>query len=354
MFLFIIILVLLIITVYVFYRLGLLNVLQIFFLGLLCVLSTIIIYLMLCPITIKNYLFFQGNFHSLLSGIPTELIDKCKINVLSEINNPNMGQILSNLTNNLMDIIAQKPVDNSTQLESQTQLLSSIDQKLGDANTIGEVQLAQYQEGQSAALKKLSTLDNSLNAQTKKLAISINNPTGVLDKLTSINSHVKPNLAIAGELHNINFILGQEKELLSSGFNKLLQADGNNNLAIDIQSITDQLKKGLDAHQASTEKALQNIQNQVSLEQLENKKLLEQMQISSIADIELAQEEAEKKIKIAENMVNSYRKHESLGENTYNSSSNIPKVNSGGVNQAAAGVGTVTVLTWVLKFLRIV
>lgn len=318
MLIFLLILFLLIITVYIFYRLGLLNVLQIFFLGLLCILSTVIIYLLLCPTTIKNFIFFQSNLHTILTNIPTEIIDQTRVNALSEVNNPNTGQILSNLTNNVIDILSQKPVDNSVQLETQTKLLTSIDNKLSDANVLTETQLAQYQQGQSLALQKLSTLDNTLNAQTKKLVVAVNNPTGVVDKLTSINSHVKPNLAILGELHNINYALGQEKQILSSGFDKMLQAEGNNNLAKDIQSLSNQLSTKFDVYQANTEKSLQFMQNEIASERLENKKLLEQVQISSLADIEIAREDAEKQIAAAEQMVNHYRKHESLGTNSSN------------------------------------
>lgn len=322
MLIFLLILFLLIITVYIFYRLGLLNVLQIFFLGLLSILSMVIIFLMLCPTTLKDYIFFQSNLHTVLTNIPTDIIDQTRVNALSEVNNPNTGQILSNLTNNIIDILSQKPVDNSVQLETQTKLLTSIDNKLSDANVLTETQLAQYQQGQSLALQKLSTLDNTLNAQTKKLVVAVNNPTGVVDKLTSINSHVKPNLAILGELHNINYALGQEKQILSSGFDKMLQAEGNNNLAKDIQSLSNQLSTKFDAYQANTEKSLQSMQNDIVTERLENKKLLEQVQISSLADIEIAREDAEKKIQAAENMVNNYRKHESLGTNTSNSGLN--------------------------------
>jgi hypothetical protein len=354
MVLFLLILFFLILIVYVFYRLGLLHVLQIFFLGLLCILSTIIIYLMLCPTTIKNFMFFHGNLQSFLIGVPNELIDQSKINALSEITKPNTGQILSNLANNIVDLVSQKPVDNSIQLENQTKLLTSIDQKVGDANILKEVQLSQYQEGQTLALQKLSTIDNSLNAQGKKLAIAVNNPLGVIDKLTDINSHVKPNLAILGELKNINYTLGQEKQLLSEGFNKMLLADGNNSLATDIQNLSSQLSTKFDAYQVNTEKSLQNMQKDLDLERVENKKLLEQVQVSSLADIEIAYEEAEKRIAAADTMVNSYKKHESLGQNTYNSGFNIPKIGSEGANQAATGIGTATALTWVLKFLRIV
>lgn len=213
-------------------------------------------------------------------------------------------------------------MDNSVQLETQTKLLTSIDNKLSDANVLTETQLAQYQQGQNLALQKLSTLDNTLNTQTKKLVVAVNNPTGVIDKLTSINSHVKPNLAILGELHNINYALGQEKQILSSGFDKMLQAEGNNTLAKDIQSLSNQLSTKFDAYQANTEKSLQNMQNEIASERLENKKLLEQVQISSLADIELAREDAEKKIQAAENMVNNYRKHEFLGTNSSNSGIN--------------------------------
>lgn len=361
MLLFLIILFLLILTVYIFYRLGLLNVLQIFFLGLLCILSMIIIYLLLCPTTIKNYIFFQGNLHTVLTNVPNEIIDQTRINALSEVNNPNTGQILSNLTNQLIDIVAQKPVDNHSELNAQMRLLSDIKNELSTinsntekANILTETQLAQYQEGQSLALKKLSTIDNSLNTQTKELKIVINNPTGVLDKLTSINSHVKPNLAILGELHNLNYTIGQEKQILSEGFNKMLQAEGNNTLANDIQNLSKQLSNKFDVYQANTERLLQTMQNEIASERLENKKLLEQVQMSSLADIEIAREDAEQRIAAAEQMVNNYRKHESLGTHSYKSGIDLSKVDSNGVNQAAAGVGLVSALTWALKFLRIV
>lgn len=69
---------------------------------------------------------------------------------------------------------------------------------------------------------------------------------------------------------------------------------------------------------------------------------------------ELAREEAEQRIAAAEQMVNNYRKHESLGTDSYKSGVDLSKVDSNGVNQAAAGVGLVSALTWALKFLRII
>src|SRR5690606_41990313 len=112
--------------------------------------------------------------------------------------------------------------------------------------------------------------------------------------------------------------------------------------------------KKLAIHQEDYIKTLQSLNNQYALDRQETKNLLEQVQISSLADIEIAREEAERQIQAAENMVNSYRRHESLGQNTYNSGVNLPKTDTNGINQAAAGVGTATMLTWVLKFLRIV
>lgn len=308
----------LLLVIFIFYRLGLLNVLQIFILGLLSILSMIIIFLMLCPTTLKDYMFFQGNFHLLLKEVPIDVLNQAKMKALSDVNNPNLGETLSNLTNNLVDILSQKPIDTNEQLTEQTKILNNIEQKLSDANIIAEVQLSQYQEGQNLALKKLSTIDNSLNTQTKKLTVAINNPTGVIDKLTSINSHVKPNLAILGELHNINYTLGQEKHILSEGFNKMLQAEGNNSLAKEIQNFSNQMDLKFNEYQVNTEKSLQNMQNEIAVERAENKKLLEQLQISSLADIELAREEAEQRIAAAEQMVNNYRKHESLGTNSSN------------------------------------
>lgn len=354
MILFILILFFLILVVYIFYRLGLLHVLQIFFLGVLCILCTIIIYLMLCPTTIKNFMFFQGNLQSLLSNVPSEIIDQTKINALSEINNPNTGQILSNLANNIVDLVSQKPVDNSIQLENQTKLLTSIDQKVGDANILKEVQLSQYQEGQNLELKKLSSISNNIETQTKKLQVAINNPIGVIDNLNKINSSVKPTIQILGEMNEMNYKIGQENKILVNGFDKLLQSGGNSNLGQDLQSFSSSLDKKLANHQENMLKSLENLNNQYNLDRQETKNLLEQVQISSLADIELFREEAERKIQVAEHMANSYRKHESLGQNTYNSGVNVPNVSSNGVNQAATGIGAATALTWVLKFLRIV
>jgi len=287
-----------------------------------CVLLAIIAFGTFCPETLRHYLFFQMNLNEILVGIPTELMNSEKINAMANVNKSNLGQILSNLTNNVLDILSQKPVDNSIHLENQTKLLTSIDSKISISNDLTETQLAQYQQGQSLALQKLSIIDNALNAQTKKLAIAINNPTGVMDMLTSVNSHVKPNLAILGELNNINYTLGQEKQLLSEGFNKMLQAEGNNNLAKDIQNLSTQLSTKFDVYQANTEKSLQGMQSDIASERLENKKLLEQMQISSLADIELANEEAEKRIAAASDMANHYIKHENLGKVSSNTGVN--------------------------------
>ena len=73
-----------------------------------------------------------------------------------------------------------------------------------------------------------------------------------------------------------------------------------------------------------------------------------------MAEIEIAYEEAEKKIQAAENMVNNYRKHESLGEVNNKPSLSTGNSNNNNVNQAAAGLGLASALTWALKFLRIV
>lgn len=361
MLLFFIIILLLILTVYIFYRLGLLNVLQIFFLGLLCILSMIIIYLLLCPTTIKNYIFFQGNLHTVLTNVPVEIIDQTRINALSEINNPNTGQILSNLTNNLVDILSQKPADNSTQLETQTKLLTSMDENLSairtnteNANIIAEVSLEQYSNGQNLALNKLASLNNSINTQTKELKVVINNPIGVIDGLNSINFNVKPTIKMLGELNEINYKLGQEKQLLSEGFNKLLQSEGYANLGKELQNLSVNLDKKLALHQENVIKGLEGLNDQYNLDRQETRNLLEKMQISSLADIEIMREEAEKKIQAAENMANYYRKHEALGQANSSSGINASKIDANSVNQAAAGVGLVSALTWALKFLRVI
>lgn len=350
----ILLLALLIITVilYLARKFGYMDVIQ-------CVLLAIIAFGTFCPDTLRHYLFFQMNLNEILVGIPTELMNSEKINAMANVNKANLGQILSNLTNTIMDVAVQKPVH--PELESQTQLLSSIKEELSSissntekANDLIEVQLSQYQQGQSLALQKFDTINNSINIQGKKLSVAVNNPVGLMDTLTSINSHVKPNLAILGELNNINYTLAQEKQLLSEGFNKMLQAEGNNNLAKDIQSLSSQLSTKFDVYQANTEKTLHSMQNDIALERSENKKLLEQMHISSLADIELANEEAEKRIAAASDMANLYIKHENLGTNSYNSGVNMPKVDSNGMNQAAAAGMGLTTLSWVLKFLRIV
>lgn len=287
-----------------------------------CILLTIIAFGTFCPETLRHYIFFQMNLNEILVGIPTDVMDSEKIKAIAGLNQPNAGQILSNLTTNLMDILSQKPVDNSIQLENQTKILESIDQKLSDANTIAEVSLEQYANGQNVALNKLSSINNAINMQTKELKVVINNPIGIIDGLNNINYNVKPTIKMLSELNEINYKLGQEKQILTDGFSKLLQSDGNINLSMDMQNLSNQLSNKFDVYQANTEKSLQSMQNEIAIERAENKKLLEQVQMSSLADIELAREDAEKKIQAAENMVNNYRKHESLGSNSTNSGIN--------------------------------
>lgn len=319
-----------------------------------CVLLAIIAFGTFCPETLRHYIFFQMNLNDILVGIPTEVMNSEKIKALEGLNQPNIGQTLSNLTNSLVDVLSQKPIDTSQQLNEQTRILTSIDQKLTDANTIAEVSLEQYANGQNVALNKLSSINNAINMQTKELKVVINNPIGIIDSLNNINSHVKPTIKMLSELNEINYKLGQEKQILTDGFSKLLQAEGNNTLAKDLQNFSNQLSTKFDAYQANIEKSLQNMQSEIAIERAENKKLLEQVQMSSLADIEIAREDAEQRIAAAEQMVNNYRKHESLGTHSYKSGIDLSKVDSNGVNQAAAGVGLVSAATWVLKILRIV
>lgn len=319
-----------------------------------CVLLAIIAFGTFCPETLRHYIFFQMNLNDILVGIPTEVMNSEKIKALEGLNQPNIGQTLSNLTNSLVDVLSQKPIDTSQQLNEQTRILTSIDQKLTDANTIAEVSLEQYANGQNVALNKLSSINNAINMQTKELKVVINNPIGIIDSLNNINSHVKPTIKMLSELNEINYKLGQEKQILTDGFSKLLQAEGNNTLAKDLQNFSNQLSTKFDAYQANIEKSLQNMQSEIAIERVENKKLLEQVQMSSLAEIEIAREDAEQRIAAAEQMVNNYRKHESLGTHSYKSGIDLSKVDSNGVNQAAAGVGLVSALTWALKFLRIV
>lgn len=319
-----------------------------------CVLLAIIAFGIYCPDPLKHFLFFQLNLNEILVGVPVDIMSSEKIKALANVNNQSVGEILSNLTNNLIDILSQKPVDNSAHLENQTKLLSSIDQKLSDANTIAEVSLEQYAKGQNIALNKLSSINNALDVQTKELKVVINNPVGVIDSLNNINYNVKPTIKMLGELNEINFKLGQEKQILSEGFNKLLQSDGNVSLSKELQNLSSSLDKKLAMHQDNISQTLQSMTEQVNLERSENKKLLEQMQVSSLAEIELAYEEAEKKIQVAENMANYYRKHEALGQANSSSGINASKIDTNSVNQAAAGIGLASALTWVLKFLRIV
>lgn len=319
-----------------------------------CVLLAIIAFGTFCPETLRHYIFFQMNLNDILVGIPTEVMNSEKIKALEGLNQPNIGQTLSNLTNSLVDVLSQKPIDTSQQLNEQTRILTSIDQKLTDANTIAEVSLEQYANGQNVALNKLSSINNAINMQTKELKVVINNPIGIIDSLNNINSHVKPTIKMLSELNEINYKLGQEKQILTDGFSKLLQAEGNNTLAKDLQNFSNQLSTKFDAYQANIEKSLQNMQSEIAIERAENKKLLEQVQMSSLADIEIAREDAEQRIAAAEQMVNNYRKHESLGTHSYKSGVDLSKVDSNGVNQAAAGVGLVSAATWVLKILRIV
>lgn len=319
-----------------------------------CVLLAIIAFGTFCPETLRHYIFFQMNLNDILVGIPTEVMNSEKIKALEGLNQPNIGQTLSNLTNSLVDVLSQKPIDTSQQLNEQTRILTSIDQKLTDANTIAEVSLEQYANGQNVALNKLSSINNAINMQTKELKVVINNPIGIIDSLNNINSHVKPTIKMLSELNEINYKLGQEKQILTDGFSKLLQAEGNNTLAKDLQNFSNQLSTKFDAYQANIEKSLQNMQSEIAIERAENKKLLEQVQMSSLADIEIAREDAEKKIQAAEKMVNHYRKHENLGQISSNSGVNTPKMDANSVNQVAAGFGLVSALTWALKFLRIV
>lgn len=319
-----------------------------------CILLAIIVFGIYCPDPLKHYLFFQLNLNEILIGIPTEIISSEKIKALANVNTPNVGEILSNLTNNLIDILTQKPIETNEQLSEQTKILASIDQKLSDANVINEVQLEQYAKGQNIALNKLSSINNAIDAQTKELKVVINNPLGVIDSLNNINANVKPNIKILGELNEINYKLGQEKQILSEGFNKLLQAEGNSNLGKELQTLSLNLDKKLAMHQDNISQTLQAMTEQINLERIENKKLLEQMQISSLAEIELAYEEAEKKIQAAENMANYYRKHEALGYNSSNSHVDTSKIDSNSVNQTVVGIGLASALTWALKFLRII
>lgn len=157
-----------------------------------------------------------------------------------------------------------------------------------------------------------------------------------------------------GELNEINYKIGQENRILVEGFNKLLQSDGHGSLGKELQSLSNNLDKKLALHQENISQTLQSINEKVNIERAENKKLLEQMQISSLAEIEIAYEEAEKKIQAAENMANYYLKHENLGKSSTGSGLDTTKIDSNGVNQAAAGLGLATALSWALKFLRII
>lgn len=319
-----------------------------------CVLLAIIAFGTFCPETLRHYLFFQLNLNEILVGIPSEIMNSEKINALANVNNSTLGQTLSNLTNNILDILSQKPVDNTDQLTEQTKLLSSIDQKLNDSNILAEVSLEQYANGQNVALKKLSSINNAIDTQTKELKVVVNNPIGVIDNLNKINANVKPTIQMLGELNEINYKIGQENKILVEGFNKLLQSDGHSGLGKELQSLSSTLDKKLAAHQENISQTLQSINEKVNIERAENKKLLEQMQISSLAEIEIAYEEAEKKIQAAENMANYYLKHENLGKSSTGSGIDTTKIDSNGVNQAAAGLGLATALSWALKFLRII
>lgn len=74
-----------------------------------CILLAVIAFGVFCPENLRNYLFFQLQFDAILGHLPSEIIDPIKIKTLAGITDKSVGELLSNVTNQLIDILGQKP-----------------------------------------------------------------------------------------------------------------------------------------------------------------------------------------------------------------------------------------------------
>lgn len=228
-----------------------------------------------------------------------------------------------------------------------------MDQKLQISNTISEVQLQQYAVSHLIETNQLDTLQKSVDYQTQVLSKDINNPKGVLNSLDVIKQNTKPTLNIYGELQKNNVNTAQTNNLLTEGFKAMLQAENKGELATQVKNLGNVIDKSFIEYQTKVDVAIESVQKTTAKEILEVKENMDQINKAADLKIAIAEQEKNKALETATNMVNDYRMHENLGTKShkmigFNSMENVADNTT---TQTAAGVGLFTlgaiILSWI-------
>lgn len=293
--------ILFILLCYLLRKFGLLDVAHFIKQNIHSILLIIIIILMLTPDMIKNWLFFNFQFDTLYTGVPTEIITKCKSMLVIE---PHKETIL----------------DVPAILADQLNILSSLDQKMSEANNIGKAQLQSYYNGQTVELQKIDILNNNLsslktdlNYQTKVLTNTINHPKDVINTLTSIKSNTAYNPAMLKQLTQTNLLLDQSNKIDLQGFSELLKAEGKQNLAIQLENYGKQVEQAMKAYENKTNNLLQTMKDTFTSEELKVREQAAQAIKDAQLEAEISRTNAQKAIEESTRMINEREMYTNLG-----------------------------------------
>lgn len=290
-----------ILTCYLLYKFGLINLGIFILLGVIVIYLNIIVYLMLTPDLMKNWLFFNFQLERVFATMPIELIDKCKSILIIEPRKETM-------------------VDIPAILADQLNILNSIDKKLFDANNIGKAQLQSYYNGQTVELQKIDILNNNLsslktdlNYQTKVLTNTINHPKDVINTLTSIKSNTAYNPAMLKQLTQTNLLLDQSNKIDLQGFSELLKAEGKQNLAIQLENYGKQVEQAMKAYENKTNNLLQTMKDTFTSEELKVREQAAQAIKDAQLEAEISRTNAQKAIEESTRMINEREMYTNLG-----------------------------------------
>lgn len=319
-----------------------------------CVLLAILVFAAFCPENLRNYLFFQLQLDAILGNLPSEVIDPIKIKSLSTVNERSVGEIMFDLKNQVIEILSQKAiVDNTEQLQEQTEILKNIKDELDKGNIIAEVGLEQFYAGQQLEIQQLNSIEKSMAYQTQVLSKDINNPKSVLQSLNSIKANTKSTANMYGELQKNTMTSGQTNKILTEGFKTLLQADNKKDLVSQINNLGLSVDSTFSAYKTKIDATIDAVQKASANEIAEAKQQVDQINKAADLKIAIAEQEKNKALETATNMVNDYRMHENLGTKShkmigFNSTENAADNTA---TQTAAGVGLFTlgaiILSWI-------
>jgi len=320
-----------------------------------CILLAIIAFAAFCPENLRNYLFFQLQFDAILGNLPSEIIDPIKIKSLANVNERSIGEILFDFKEQFIEKLNHTPIiDNTEHLQEQSAILKNIKDELIKGNTIAEVGLEQFYVGQQAEIQHLSGIEKSVAYQTQVLSKDINNPKSVLQSLNAIKANTKSTANMYGELQKNTMTSGQTNKILTEGFKTLLQAENKKDLASQINNLGLSYDSAFSAYKTKIDATIDAVQKASANEIAEAKQQVDQINKAADLKIAIAEQEKNKALETATNMVNDYRMHENLGTKShkmigFNSTENAS--DNTATQAAAAGLSLFTLGAIILSLI---